>query len=267
MKHEIVDGVESKYCTKCERWLPLGSFHRATRCWDGLQTNCIECRKLMMRAHPEAKKRHAHKYYVLHHEKELAIRASKRAAMSESEIQYDEQFKARFSAKLTRRNDCLEWTGYIQQNGYGQVGFRGGLVSTHRAAWIIAHGAIAEGLFVCHHCDNRRCCNPEHLFLGTTQDNMNDMVSKGRHGGSAGEAHPKAKLTRIQVEEIRRRYAEENILQQQLAAEYGVSKPTVAALLRNRSWYDPDYTPLPKRIKMSGPNNRKVKGDTWSRNR
>ena len=261
VEHKTVDGIESKYCTKCMRWLPLESFHRATRCWDGLQTNCIECRNVMMRARPEAKKRSAHKYYVLHHERELAIRAAKRAAMDESEVQRDEQFKALFFAKLARRDGCLEWVGYIQQNGYGQVGFRGGLVSTHRAAWIIAYGAIPDGLFVCHHCDNRRCCNPEHLFLGTTQDNMDDMVSKGRHGGSSGEAHPKAKLTKARVNEIRRRYADENILQGELANEYGVAKPTVAALLLNRSWYDPDYTPLPKRIKMSGPNNSKIKGD------
>lgn len=76
---------------------------------------------------------------------------------------------------------CLVWNGVQDRKGYGRVMIEGRAYSVHRAAWTARHGQIPTGLLVCHRCDNPPCWADEHLFLGTPEDNMQDMVAKGRH--------------------------------------------------------------------------------------
>ena len=78
---------------------------------------------------------------------------------------------------------CWNWTAYKNNEGYGRLRAGGEKVLAHRLSYSIFKGEIAEGLFVCHTCDNPACINPEHLFLGTHQDNVSDCVAKGRHKG------------------------------------------------------------------------------------
>jgi hypothetical protein len=78
-------------------------------------------------------------------------------------------------------DDCIEWTGSVAKNGYGRLCLNGKYILAHRLVWKMVFGAIPPGICVCHRCDNRSCINPDHLFLGTGFDNMQDMVSKGRH--------------------------------------------------------------------------------------
>ena len=85
--------------------------------------------------------------------------------------------------KFGKNDECWEWSGYITNKGYGQtkIGGRDGkLIQAHRLSWIVNVGEISNDLHVLHKCDNRKCVNPNHLFLGTNQDNINDRVSKGR---------------------------------------------------------------------------------------
>lgn len=88
--------------------------------------------------------------------------------------------------RIRYSDDCWEWTGNLNGNGYGQVRYGGRMRPTHRLAWELAHGPIPPGLWVLHTCDNRVCMRPEHLWLGTGADNMADMVRKGRNRSHKG---------------------------------------------------------------------------------
>jgi hypothetical protein len=78
-------------------------------------------------------------------------------------------------ARTTDAAQCWNWIGYRTADGYGQYNHK----SSHRTAWELTNGSIAEGLCVCHTCDNPPCCNPAHLFLGTPRDNAQDATRKG----------------------------------------------------------------------------------------
>jgi hypothetical protein len=129
--------------------------------------------------------------------------------------------------KIGEPDGCWPWTGQITNKGYGTI-YKGRPIGTHRIAWELANGHIEGGLYVLHKCDNRACCNPKHLFLGTHLDNMRDMSNKGR-------SH-KTKLTKIQAVEILERYKTGKITQGQLSREYGVHKCTIQDLVRGKTW-------------------------------
>ncbi len=86
----------------------------------------------------------------------------------------------RFWAKVDQHDPdgCWPWIGSLSTEGYGKYGAGG--QGAHRRAWMLAYGPIPQGMSVLHHCDNRPCCKPTDLFLGTQADNMADMLAKGR---------------------------------------------------------------------------------------
>ena len=87
----------------------------------------------------------------------------------------------RFWAKVIKSDGCWVWTGSTGPGGYGLFTVNGFTHKAHRLSYFLEYGPIPDKLLVCHRCDNRLCPRPDHLFLGTNQDNMNDMLSKGRH--------------------------------------------------------------------------------------
>lgn len=125
---------------------------------------------------------------------------------------------------------CHEWTGYTMPGGYGMVHRDGKTVTTHRAAWELVNGPIPEGQYVLHRCDNRKCVNVEHLFLGTFDDNMADMVRKNRQ--AHGVKNPHAKLNEDQVRAIRAAEGTHSAI----AKQFGVSQPLISMIRNRRIW-------------------------------
>lgn len=134
---------------------------------------------------------------------------------------------------------CWPWLGATNPKGYGRITRDGRDVIAHRISLELALGRRLErGEFALHHCDNPPCCNPTHLFVGTLADNNRDMAEKGRvyRPQWRGQEVPNAKLTSDQVGTIRRRYAAGGITQGALAGEYGVTQPTLQAVIARRTW-------------------------------
>lgn len=117
-----------------------------------------------------------------------------------------ETIRLRFMANVIKNDSgCWVWSGQRKYNGYGMFYCLVKKHLAHRISWIINNGIIPDGLCVLHHCDNPPCVNPAHLFLGTQQDNSDDMGSKGRRRALRGEDRPQCKLTKEDVMKIRER--------------------------------------------------------------
>jgi hypothetical protein len=132
---------------------------------------------------------------------------------------------------------CWLWTGGVIRT-YGVMKLMRNLVETvyqaHRASWLVHKGAIPHGMFVCHRCDTRLCVNPDHLFLGTHQENMTDMARKGR--SASGERHYKSKINWEMVRSIR----ESKDSDRTLADRFNLSSHHVWGIRQNLYWKGPD---------------------------
>jgi predicted XRE-type DNA-binding protein len=158
----------------------------------------------------------------------------------------------------TNEKGCWLWTGKLNSTGYGTLG---GLnqSGTHRVSYRVFIGDPGTKM-VLHKCDVRNCCNPEHLWLGTREDNMQDCAKKGRNGstlyperrprgsshwtkqpgvklvGQRGEKCSTSKLTSRQVEQLRALYKTGNITQKQLGIQFGISQSQVGRIVRGERW-------------------------------
>jgi HNH endonuclease len=142
---------------------------------------------------------------------------------------------ARFEAKFIPEpnSGCWLWTAFINEtNGYGYIMHPTRNSSrAHTVAWELYRGS-RKGLCVLHHCDNRACVNPDHLYLGTYQDNANDRDRRQRRRAPKGTLNGRAKLTENDVKAIR----VDPRPRAQIAAEYGVKMTAIESVIGRRSW-------------------------------
>lgn len=139
----------------------------------------------------------------------------------------------RFWPKVAKAgpDDCWLWCAGKNRDGYGNFSLSGGHSAlAHRASWFLAHGTWPD-LQVLHRCDTPCCVNPAHLFLGTQQENMQDMFKKGRD--SRGERHPISKLSDEQVTAIRIAVTKKT---KDLAIQFGISESQVLRIRNGTSW-------------------------------
>ena len=134
-------------------------------------------------------------------------------------------------------NGCWIWLNECHHY-HGMVTFKGWRTGAHRVAFTLVKGTIPEGLSVLHKCDNGRCVNPDHLFLGTQQDNIADMIAKGRNyklPPLKGEKHGMCKLSFAQCEEIRSLYASGGYSQWYLAHKFSVGQSQIGRIIKRQN--------------------------------
>jgi hypothetical protein len=148
--------------------------------------------------------------------------------MTDLAIRFDEKWA------LNNENGCHEWHAAMLINGYGAIQYKGRKVGAHRIAWLIHNGLIPNGLHVLHRCDNRKCVNPSHLFIGTHQDNMADRAAKGRTFRAFGFDNPTTKLSPAQACAARKEYLEGSDDVRVIAERYGVCVQTIMKTAENQ---------------------------------
>ncbi len=155
--------------------------------------------------------------------------------------------RQRFESKVSPEpmSGCWLWTASLSNSGdhfgYGQIRVHDRPQLAHRVSWELHRGAVPAGLNVLHKCDNPGCVNPDHLFLGTHQDNVADRHAKGRTRQGhvplrSGEHHGCAKLTWAKVDEIRALYTAGGHSFNQLAQQFGVSKRSILFVVHRKHW-------------------------------
>jgi len=152
--------------------------------------------------------------------------------------------KIDISPGLGPNGNCWEWKMYLDKDKYGQFGCcKNNVVKTyksHRMSFeLFTNKLVPEGLCVCHTCDNPSCCNPNHLFLGTHQDNMKDKIKKNRQ--PCGENMYNSKQTWNNINNIRTLYNNGTYTIEELAKKFLTGIGDISRIIANKTWYDPNY--------------------------
>jgi hypothetical protein len=147
-----------------------------------------------------------------------------------------EDVPAHFWSKIDIKgpDDCWLWEGCLNGSGYGHYGIHRVDVIAHRFAYMLAKGYLEDGDCVCHSCDNPRCCNPNHLWVGTNRENTIDKLKKGRH--PKGEKSIRARLKQSEVDQIRQMYATGNYTTTVLGEMFHCSATNIGMIVQYKRW-------------------------------
>lgn len=182
--------------------------------------------------------------------------ASNQVIRPREEIKLTKNQERNFWDKVDKQslNGCWLWIGAKARRGYGSFKIGRRQLGAHRISYLHHMGPIPEGigyhgLCVCHHCDNPSCVNPDHLFLGTHEDNMIDCLRKKRFASgdnngmrimpekrSFGESNGCSKLTSEKVLTIRCAYSAGGVTQRSLCAQFGISYSQMSAIINRKRW-------------------------------
>jgi len=138
--------------------------------------------------------------------------------------------RSRFMSFVSKMDNCWEWIGAKHYKGYGE--FSIGMKKkdkSHRISYRLFIGEIPFGKMICHHCDNRGCVNPSHLFIGDALTNNRDRKIKGRNGHNR-------KLTDIQIKEIRKLFSTNKFTKEKLGEMFNISGRHIGHIVRRQSW-------------------------------
>ncbi len=141
--------------------------------------------------------------------------------------------KIAFYDRLDISEGCWKWTGSKLKSGYGIISFGGKPISAHRLSWKLHKGVIEEGKVIRHLCNNPICVNPDHLAIGTIQDNADDRVRSGNQPKGGRNNH--AKLDDEKIKEIRM-LLELSISGAEIGRQYGVSRTVICSIKNGRTW-------------------------------
>jgi Autographiviridae endonuclease len=230
-------GLDMRKCYRCEKEKEDSEF------WKGC-AYCVECDKAYRKEWREKNKlEYAERRKILWRRRKS--RECKKCGEPFVGKGVKREFcstKCKLLGNIKKINGCWEWQGKLHPNGYSctttyETEKR---EHTHRISFRVFKGEIPEGICVCHSCDNRKCINPEHLFLGTHKDNSQDALKKGRLENSKlikarGEKNGSSKLTDEQVREIRKEL-ENGVKGAKVARKYGVSSSIVYVIRDRKTW-------------------------------
>lgn len=160
----------------------------------------------------------------------------------------DLNLESRFWAKVDKNGpipphrpelgQCWVWTASKQKKKgkeYGWIRFAGRMFMAHRIAWYIETGDFSP-IQVLHKCDNPSCVRFSHLFEGTNDDNVADKIAKGRDFAPVGEMHGNAKLSELEVRQIRHLYMTGQLVQTELARKFNVAQTLISRIVRGEGW-------------------------------
>lgn len=225
-----------KKCLKCNKIKYLNEIYRN-------RNICLDCNNLRRRLLAKKNK----KITICEYCKKEYIKKSFSKKCS---------VKCRLISNIKINDKCWEWQGNLGKNGYGKIRNNLEHWSTHRLSYFIFKGEIPDDILVCHTCDNKKCINPDHLYLGTHKDNAQDALKKGllkstsgskwsestrekmksRPGpDKKGDKHHLRKLTSKNIYEIRT-MLDEGIKQAEIAKIYDVNPSCISNVKRKKSW-------------------------------